>query len=159
MDGFAALNFKDEEVKKLMQNLKDGNSFFFFSIIDCFSHTVLSCLGDSLQQKHKIAQRKKLVSICMHFSSEMWEKDELLVAYILSDSLDFSKAICVHKKKAWWCMYSNYLLMVWWGMNRLTYDLFHLFSLNLFAVQRKLTVGKEVRILYNVLCWFFLLRL
>lgn len=49
-------------------------------------------------------------------------------------------------------MYSNYLLMVWWGMNRLTYDLFHLFSLNLFVVQRKSTVGKEVRILYNALC-------
>lgn len=99
MDAIAAPNFKDEEVKKLMQNLKDGNLWFFFSTSDCFSHTALSGLGDSLQQKHKIAQRKKLVSVCMHFSSEMWEKDRLLVSYILSDSLDFSKAICVHKKK------------------------------------------------------------
>lgn len=51
--------------------------------------------------------------------------------------------------------YSNYLLMkhsVWNEKIRLTYDPFYLFSLNLLVIQRKLTVGKEMRILYNVLC-------
>lgn len=35
----------------------------------------------------------------MLFSSEVWEKNGWLIDYILSDSLDFSKAICVHEKK------------------------------------------------------------
>lgn len=68
--------------------------FFFYHWL-CFSQAVLSGLGYRLPQKHKIAQRKKLISVGMHSSSEMWERDGLLVAYILSDSLDFSKAICV----------------------------------------------------------------
>lgn len=42
--------------------------------------------------------------------------------------------------------------LVWNEETRLPFDLFHLFSLNLLVVQRKSTVGKEMRILYKVLC-------
>lgn len=52
-------------------------------------------------------------------------------------------------------LYSNNLLMkylVWNEKIRLTYEPFYLFSVNLLMIQRKLTVGKEMRILYNVPC-------
>lgn len=64
----------------------------------------------------------------------------------------FQKPSVYTQKKACWCVYSIYLLMVWCGMNRPTYDPSHLFSLNLFVVQTKSTAGKEMRIFYNVLC-------